>query len=140
MALTWIREAPATWDEAKARIIGGAPAGAFDETRLTKEGVLPGEWWRVERDGRTVGFGWMDLVWGDAEILLAVDPAEQGGGVGAFILHRLTREASSRGVRRLYNTVREGHVDGARVTRWLLSHGFVTRHGANQLDRPVPAA
>lgn len=140
MPLTWIRENTPSWDADRARVIGGAPAGAFDDARLPRDGILPGEWWRVEEAGRVVGYGWMDVVWGDAEINLAVDPEASGRGVGAFVLHRLTREASSRGLRRLYNTVRVGHSDGDRVTRWLLSHGFVRRHGSNQLERPVPAA
>lgn len=137
MPLTWTRETPATWNADKERVLGGAPAGAFDLEALRGRAVLPGEWWRVEDAGRVVGYGWMDIVWGDAEILLAVDPAAQRAGVGAFLLHRLTREASGFGVRRLYNTVRE-HPEAEQVTRWLLSHGFVRAHGSNQLERPVP--
>ena len=98
MALAWIRESPPEWDAGKRRIVGGAPRGIFD-TRFAKlvEGELvPGEWWRVESDGRAVGYGWLDAVWGDAEILLAVDPEVRGSGVGTFIVDHLEAEAKDR--------------------------------------------
>ena len=79
MTLRWIRETPAHWDANKARIVGGAPPGIFDTRYKTcKIGELvPGEWWRVEDDAAVVGYGWLDVVWGDAEILLATDPSAQ---------------------------------------------------------------
>ena len=126
MSLSWIHESPARWDENKARIVGGAPAGIFDSRyREAKPGhLVPGEWWRVEDGGRVVGYGWLDLVWGDAEILLATDPEAQHRGVGTFILDHLEDEARSRGVSYLYNVVRPTHPQAAVVARWLEKVGF----------------
>jgi len=126
MSLSWIRESPARWDEDKARIVGNAPPGIFDTRYRDAEPgqLVPGEWWRVEGDGRVVGYGWFDIVWGDAEILLAADPAAQRRGVGSFILGRLDAEARAHGVNYLYNMVRPTHPHAAAVIRWLEKHGF----------------
>ena len=126
MAPSWIRESPVRWDEDKARIVGDAPPGIFDTRyRDAKPGqIVPGEWWRVEDDRRALGYGWLDTVWGDAEILLAVDPAAQRRGVGSFILDHLDAEAQRRGLNHLYNLVRPTHPHAAEVIRWLEKHGF----------------
>lgn len=138
MTLTWERENPAVWDAAKARIVGGAPSGLFVTLRSSVDGVLlPGEWWRVDRDGEPVGYGWMDVTWGDAEILLAVDPQAQRHGVGTFVLDRLDEEAARQGVRYLYNVVPAGHPDPARLTSWLEGRGFVASGEGGLLRRQV---
>lgn len=126
MTLDWIHEDPPRWDDDKARLIGGAPAGVFDRrfASLAAGERLPGEWWRVERDGEAVGFGWLDIVWGDAEILLVSDPSARGEGVGTFVLEHLEDEARSRGVNYVYNAVRPTHPDKAKVTAWLKERGF----------------
>jgi N-acetylglutamate synthase-like GNAT family acetyltransferase len=126
MALAWIRESPPEWDAGKRRIVGGAPRGIFD-TRFAKQvegDLVPGEWWRVEKDGRAVGYGWLDAVWGDAEILLAVDPEVRGSGVGTFIVDHLEAEAKDRGLNYIYNEVRSTHPFGPEVTAWLTRRGF----------------
>jgi ribosomal protein S18 acetylase RimI-like enzyme len=122
----WLAEKPARWDESKQRIIGDAPVGIFDR-RYGESGIgelLPGEWWRVEEGGAVVGYGWLDVVWGDAEILLAVLPEAQDRGVGGFILEELEREAAARGLNYLYNVVRPTHPDASRVSAWLERRGF----------------
>jgi N-acetylglutamate synthase-like GNAT family acetyltransferase len=126
MSLRWIHESPAYWDASKARIVGGAPPGVFDSRyrALTEGRIVSDDWWRVEDEGRVVGYGWLDVVWGDAEILLAVAPDAHGRGVGAFILDRLDDEARTRGLGYLYNLVRTTHPHAAEVTRWLEKHGF----------------
>jgi GNAT superfamily N-acetyltransferase len=124
MPLTWIHEDNPSWDAGKDRILGGAPAGVFDLSRLRQGNLAPGEWFRVEEGGTVVGYGWMDCTWGDAEVLLAVDPAARAKGVGAFILDGLEKEAASRGLNYLYNAVRPTHPDGERVTKWLVARGF----------------
>ena len=124
MTRRWIRESPARWDEGKEAVLGGAPAGAFDLDGLRRSEVLPGDWWRVEEDGRTVAYGFMDAVWGDAEILVVVEPEAQGRGLGGYVLEHLEEEARARGLRYLYNVVRPGHPRGAEVTRWLEARGF----------------
>ena len=127
MTLRWIHESPARWDEDKGRIVGEAPPGIFDSRyKDAKVGALvPGEWWRVvDDDGRVVGYGWLDIVWGDAEILLATDPAAQRRGVGSFILDHLDAEGRTHGVSYLYNMVRPTHPHAAAVIRWLEKHGF----------------
>ena len=76
--------------------------------------LAPSEWWRVEKDGRVVGYGWLDVNWGDAEILLATDPEDRRQGVGSFILDHLSEEASTRGLRYLTNVVRPTHPESTR--------------------------
>ncbi|GAB5541509.1 MAG: hypothetical protein SangKO_012690 [Sandaracinaceae bacterium] len=128
MSMSWIHESPAEWDGDKARIVGGAPPGVFDPryAEASEGSLVPGEWWRVERDGRTVGYGWLDVNWGDAEILLAVDASERERGVGSYILEQLAREARGRGLNYLYNVIRPGHPDADRLGEWLRARGFVS--------------
>lgn len=123
MSFTWNKESAPTWDADKQRIIGGAPAGAFD-LDYTDGQSLPSEWWSVTDDGTTVGYGWLDINWGDGEILLATDPAAQGRGVGSFILDHVEAEAAARGVNYVYNTIRAEHPDRENLHNWLDSHGF----------------
>ncbi len=122
----WIAESPATWDADKARIVGAAPAGVFDSRYAAASSgeIIPGEWWRVELDDRTVGYGWLDVIWGDAEILLATDVEVRNRGVGTYILGQLEHEARARGLNYLYNVVRATHPDGDAVTAWLVKRGF----------------
>jgi len=85
---------------------------------------LPGDWWRIEDGGDVVGFGWLDVVWGEAEIQLATAPSARGRGVGTFAVEHLEAEARARGVNYVYNTVRASHPDAAGVTAWLVKRGF----------------
>ena len=73
---------------------------------------------------RIVGYGWMDVVWGDAEILLATAPEVRGSGVGAFILENIEKEARKMGLTQIYNVVRPTHPDREAVSGWLSRHGF----------------
>ena len=141
MSMSWIHESPAEWDGDKARIVGGASPGVFDPryAEASEGSLVPGEWWRVERDGRTVGYGWLDVNWGDAEILLAVDASERERGVGSYILEQLAREARGRGLNYLYNVVPHGHPDPEPVTAWLTARGFA-RNDVGELRKQVPAA
>lgn len=136
MSLSWKHEPGARWDDDKQRILGGQPDGIFDLEAMSPQKLLPGQWWRVERDGQTVGYGWMDNVAGDAEILLATDPQAQHQGVGSFILEQLEREAAARGLNYLSNVVRPTHPDPDGITRWLKKRGFVGRDDGG-LQRPV---
>ena len=128
MSFSWIRDNPPRWDAYKKRLIAEAPVGIFDTryTSLVPGDPVAGEWWRVLDGDQVVGFGWLDVVWGDAEILLATAPDARGRGVGAFILERLDAEARERGLNYLYNIVRTTHPEGAKVTAWLQKHGFHT--------------
>ncbi|HJK91687.1 MAG TPA: GNAT family N-acetyltransferase [Polyangiaceae bacterium LLY-WYZ-15_(1-7)] len=146
--LRWVREdQPARWDGEKKRIVGGEAEGVFDDRyRECVEGdVIPGRWWRVERDGKVVGYGWMDVIWGDAEILLATAPDARGQGVGSFTLERLKDEAYQRGLRYLTNVVRPTHPEKDRIVAWLEKRGFASgsdgRH-FRSVTRPsvIPAA
>lgn len=121
----WQRDEHPTWDEDKQRIIGGAPDGVFD-VHYEPGASLPGDWWAVRQaDGAAVGFGWMDIAWGDAEVLLAVDPDVQGQGAGAYVLDHLEREAADRGVNYVYNTVASSHPRRQYVHDWLGARGYV---------------
>ncbi len=71
-----------------------------------------------------MGYGWLDLVWGDAEILLATDPEIRGQGIGSFILQQLEAEAQKRGLNYLYNIVRPSHPNRAQTAAWLVGRGF----------------
>lgn len=124
--MKWIHEDQAYWNDDKQRIVGQAPEGVFDRRygECRKGELMPGEWWRVEKDGKTIGFGWLDINWGDGEILLATDESERGRGVGTFILEKLAGEARSRGLNYVYNIVRPNHPDRAELTRWLQKRGF----------------
>lgn len=143
MALTWIQESPPYWDADKARIVGGAGARIFPPSLVerAKGSLLPNDWWRVESDGKTVGYGWMDITWGDAEILLAVDPSARGRGVGTFILERLEIEARERGLHYIYNVVGEQHPERDEVTQWLEARRFTGSDDGKLLRAVVqPAA
>lgn len=125
--LSWNRENPAYWDDAKAEIVGKAPEGTFPRQRFDALGqgdVVPGEWWRVQEGGEVVGYGWMDLTWGDAEILLAVAPSHRGHGVGSFILDSLARAAAERGINYLYNVIPDNHPDADELRAWLEKRQF----------------
>jgi ribosomal protein S18 acetylase RimI-like enzyme len=126
MSLSWIADSPPIWNDAKSRLISEAGEGIFDRryAEMKSGDLAPGSWWRVEDDGKVVGFGWLDVVWGDAEILLVTDPKERGRGVGTFIVEHLAAEARSRGLNYLYNTVRPTHPNGDAVSAWLQELGF----------------
>jgi GNAT superfamily N-acetyltransferase len=122
--LSWVREESPVWDADKARVIGGAPEGAFVLTFAEGE-MLPGDWWCAkDADGAAVGYGRLDTTWGgDAEILLAVDPERQGSGVGSFILAKLDDEAAARDINYVHNRIRD-HAQRDFVHDWLVVRGF----------------
>lgn len=123
MALAWDREEAPRWDPDKQGIIGGAPPGVFDIDHADGS-PLPGDWWSTRDEHTVVGYGWLDVAWGDAEILLAVDPQAQATGVGSFVLDNIEHEAAARGVNYVYNTVRATHPRRAEVQEWLQRRGF----------------
>lgn len=126
MSLRWIHESgPARWDEGKNRIVGSAPEGTFDLPKVGAGDIVAGDWWHVEDDGKTVGYGWMDVVWGDAEVLLAVEPDRRGQGVGSFILDHLEAEARRQGLNYLFNVVPARHPDPDAIAQWLKKRRFV---------------
>jgi N-acetylglutamate synthase-like GNAT family acetyltransferase len=136
MALSWRREPLSVWDADKQRIIGAQPA-VFAVSASTAGAVLPGDWWRVEDDGRVIGYGWMDYSWGDAEVLLAVDGGARSRGVGTFIIDRLDHEAAARGLNYLYNVIPAGHEDKEWLRRWLRQRGFTGATDGDLFKRTV---
>jgi N-acetylglutamate synthase-like GNAT family acetyltransferase len=122
--LRWVREEDPRWDADRERVFATVPEGVFRTASRTHGERLESDWWRVERDGRVVGYGWLDDVWGDAEILLAVAADARGGGAGSFALEHLEREAAARGLNYVVNVVRETHPQREQVTAWFLAHGF----------------
>jgi ribosomal protein S18 acetylase RimI-like enzyme len=124
MALQWVHDDDPRWDEDRRRVFASVPEGVFGAEERTTGEPLSSDWWRVERDGRVVGYGWLDDVWGDAEILLAVDAGERRSGVGAFLVEHLEEEAAARGLNYVVNVVRPSHPERDAVTAWLQGHGF----------------
>ena len=125
--LAWVAEPqPARWDEDKARIVGGEAEGVFRSQYAGFEPgeIIPGTWFRVESGGEVVGYGWMDLSWGNAEILVATRRDSRGRGVGSFVLDRLRDEARQAGMKYVTNVVRTTHPEKDRVTQWLQKRGF----------------
>ncbi|MBL4685195.1 MAG: GNAT family N-acetyltransferase [Nannocystaceae bacterium] len=139
MELRWIHESPAIWDVGKARIVGSAGTDVFEPSLIDRpEGALvPSDWWRVEADGKTVAYGWMDITWGDAEMGLAVEPDHQRKGVGTFVLDRLEEEAAVRGVHYLYNVVRASHPQQQDITQWLEARRFTSSQDGKLLRAVV---
>jgi GNAT superfamily N-acetyltransferase len=124
MELSWVRETSPAWDDDKQRVIGRAPEGAF-VLAFTPGEELPGEWWSArDGDGAVVGYGRLDTTWGgDAEVLLAVDPARQGEGIGSFVLEHLESEAAARDINYVHNRIRD-HAERDTVHDWLVVRGF----------------
>jgi GNAT superfamily N-acetyltransferase len=135
--MKWIHEQIPRWDEDKARIVGGSPEGAFSKRDHQLGDRLGGDWWRVESDGEVVGYGWMDIVWGDGEVLLAVREGAQSGGVGSFILEQLAHEAARRGLRYIHNTINPEHPERTSVARWLGDRRFVCSSDGERWQRKV---
>src|SRR3954449_661251 len=123
-ALRWVHEHDPRWDADRQRVFAGVPGSVLPAAARRPGERLSSDWWRVEREGRAVGYGWLDDVWGDAEILLAVDEAERGSGVGSFVMAHLEREAAARGLNYVVNVVRDSHPERAAVTAWLQGRGF----------------
>lgn len=124
--LEWRKESTPVWDEPKQRIVGNAPAGIFDRyyAELEPGGGVNGEWWGVVADRQVIGYGWLDVVWGDAEILFAIDPSVQGRGIGRFIVERLDGECRSRNLNYMFNAVSPTHPRSDWMTAWLIKLGF----------------
>jgi ribosomal protein S18 acetylase RimI-like enzyme len=123
-ALTWVYESDPRWDADRQRVFATVPEGVFRTVTRQPGERLSSDWWRVERGSRVVGYGWLDDVWGDAEILLAVEEEARGSGVGAFALGRLEEAAAARGLNYVVNVVRDTHPERVAVTDWFERHGF----------------
>ncbi|MEX5718706.1 GNAT family N-acetyltransferase [Geodermatophilus maliterrae] len=123
-ALRWVREDDPRWDADRERVFATVPEGVFRTDSRGHGERLSSDWWRVERAGSVVGYGWLDDVWGDAEVLLAVEGGARGTGVGAFALRHLEEEAAARGLNYVLNVVRDTHPERGVVTAWLERQGF----------------
>src|SRR4051812_50182304 len=96
-ALQWVHEDDPRWDADRERVFATVPDGVFGSAAREPGERLSSDWWRAERDGRVLGYGWLDDVWGDAEILLAVGEGERGTGGGGFGRGQPGRGAGRRG-------------------------------------------
>lgn len=141
--MQWIHETPPRWDADKARLLAAAPPGSLPASvqaqALERPAGTPlaGDWWRVDLEGAVVGYGWMDIVWGDGEVLLVVDPQAQGSGVGSFIMERLAEEAAARGIRYIHNALQEEHPQRTAVAQWLTDRRFQWRSAQGRWVRQV---
>lgn len=140
MSLEWIHESPARWDPAKASVIGSAPPRVFDFSKYDAGALLPGDWWRVERSGKVLGYGWMDATWGDAEVLLCVSSDERASGVGTFIMDKLEEEARKRGLNHLYNVIPAAHPEPEQLRAWLTKRRYAPSEDGKVLRRVVARA
>ena len=122
--LTWVKDDDPRWDADRERVFATVPEGVFRPEARSPGERLSSDWWRVQDGDRVIGYGWLDDVWGDAEILLAVEAGSRGAGAGAFALARLEEEAAARGLNYVLNVVRNTHPDRAAVTEWFVAHGF----------------
>ena len=122
--LRWVKDDDPRWDADRERVFATIGTDVFPGLARHIGDQLPSDWWRVEDGGRVVAYGWLDDVWGNAEILLAVDEAARGTGAGAFALARLEDEAAARGLNYVVNVVRDTHPERTAVTDWFLAHGF----------------
>ncbi|GAB3345915.1 GNAT family N-acetyltransferase [Modestobacter lapidis] len=122
--LNWVKEPDPRWDAARERVFSTVPEGVFRAETRHPGDRLSGDWWRVEGPDGVVGYGWLDDVWGDAEILLAIDADARGTGAGAFTLARLEEEAAARGLNYVVNVVRDTHPERDAVTAWFCARGF----------------
>jgi benzoate-CoA ligase family protein len=137
--LRWAREDAPRWDADKQRLFGEDELNSVGLVPSAPGAAIADEWWRVtDSAGATVGYGWLDSEWGDAEITFLVAPDRRGAGIGEFIVGHLEHEAETRGLNYIYNTVPAGHPDRAWMTRWLVAHGFVDA-GDGELRRRVRA-
>jgi GNAT superfamily N-acetyltransferase len=136
--MRWVRETPAHWDSDKQRVLGDLAPELFGFGSPDVGDVLADEWWRVEDGDGVLGYGRLDDTWGDAEILVLVDPLRRGSGVGAFILERLEKEAAARHLNYIYNVVPDRHPDPEKVTDWLTAHGFAP-NAVGELRKQVRA-
>jgi GNAT superfamily N-acetyltransferase len=96
--LRWVKDDDPRWDADRERVFAGLGADVFPGVVRQEGKHLASDWWRVEDGERVVGYGWLDDVWGDAEILLVVEERARGGGAGAFALAHLEGEAAARGL------------------------------------------
>jgi N-acetylglutamate synthase-like GNAT family acetyltransferase len=122
--LHWVKDDDPRWDTDRERVFASIEPGVFPGLPGRPGQRLPGDWWRVEDGDRVVGYGWLDDVWGDAEILLGIEASARGTGAGAFTLARLEDEAAVRGLNYVVNVVRDTHPDRETVTAWFTAHGF----------------
>ena len=138
--LTWVKDDDPRWDEDRERVFATVPEGVFRAEARTIGERLSSDWWRVQDGERVIGYGWLDDVWGDAEILLAVEEGARGTGAGSFALARLEEEATERGLNYVLNVVRDTHPDRAAVTAWFLAHGFAAAEDGRLRKRVGNAA
>jgi len=122
--LRWVKDDDPRWDADRDRVFATVAADVFPGLTRRIGDRLPSDWWRVEDGDRVVGYGWLDDVWGDAEILLAVEAPARGTGAGAFALSHLENEAAARGLNYVVNVVRDTHPERDMVSGWFLAHGF----------------
>jgi N-acetylglutamate synthase-like GNAT family acetyltransferase len=122
--LRWVKDDDPRWDADRERVFATIGTDVFPGLARQMGDQLPSDWWRVEDGGRVVAYGWLDDVWGNAEILLAVDESARGTGAGAFALARLEDDAAARGLNYVVNVVRDTHPERTAVTDWFLAHGF----------------
>lgn len=97
------------------RIMQSAFQPCFGEawTRSQCAGIMPMTGVSLtiaEQDGQPVGFSLVRAVADEAELLLlAVEPARQGAGIGHMLLDHFIAAARARGAARLHLEVRDGN-------------------------------
>ncbi|GEM_PF-5388488 len=131
----WIKEDKAIWNENKARIIG-SNIGSFFLDFPVQSDILPGEWFNLtDENGEIVGYGWINVSEGDAEISVAIDGKYQGRGYGSQIIDNLYREVESLGFEEIIVVVRQENPNASDVVKWAYKNGYVAEWpGLNGLE------
>jgi ribosomal protein S18 acetylase RimI-like enzyme len=122
--MDWIQEQPALWDETKQNILG-ANKGAFDIEHTQVGGELDGVWFKLIDNNEIIGYGWIDLAYGNPEISIAVDSHKRFSGYGNTILRNLEEKALALGFSEVECIVRRKNADAINAIKWFHRNGFV---------------
>lgn len=119
----WIKEEEPVWDSDKEDIIDCAPQGSFNMGPKSN-GTISGDWWKLVENKRVIGYGWISMISGDAELLIAVRKSEQHKGYGNIILENLEMEASKLKHNKVVAIIQSENINAVNIIYWLDRKGF----------------
>lgn len=123
--MCWIKEEKPLWDRNKIKIIG-SNIGCFVISDIQEGDKLEGKWFKLtDKYGQIVGYGWIDIIGGEAEISVAVDKKYKGNGYGTQIINNLYTEIKKLGFDEVIAVVREENSNAEDVIRWVYKNGYI---------------